>query len=324
MDIERRILVSLLCACLLLLVVMVAGCAPRADSLSSGAGGALDSAATLGTDTGASTAGSTTTDPVVQVSGEGVRQAKTELAQALGISATDVEQSPTFPSSNQADLVLSWAGGTADVDSSTGRIYSVLVKQVAGNAATVSMTEEGLGYQALQMAAKLGWTKAMLDALGFRQEQQGTLLGDGSSYALTWTQYDEDGIRSGGRVEVELESRTAALLGFSVSLGPRGLNLAGSISQEQAMNIAQNEIYLKTSKPKLALAGDGTLLLSGMTESGVLRMVNDHKITKNKPVLMWVITILGTADSQPVGGVVYVNATSGAVASYQPVTSGSN
>ena len=248
--------------------------------------------------------------------GQGIPNAKLALAQALGLDAKDLSRSAATPSSPQADVVLEWAGGTAEVDSRSGLVYSIAVRQVAASTTAQSLNEEGLKYQALQMVATLGWTKGMLDGLGFRQEQPGVVSSDGSIYSLTWSQYDDKGLREDGRVEVRLDRRTSALVGLSVSLATQGVSIAGSISESEAMGIAQTTVFLRTIKPKITLAGDGSLLLAGGAVLEKLVVVNDHKITKDKPVLMWVITITGTVDSQKVGGTVYIDAKTGAVLNY--------
>ena len=250
------------------------------------------------------------------VSEQGLRDAELTLARALGIDAKGMSRSAATPSSPQADAELGWAGGTAEVDSSTGRIYSVAVQRAAGPMVGQSFSEEGLKYQALQMAANLGWTQGMLDSLGFRQEHPGVLSGDGSVFSLTWSQYDDKGLRNDGQVNVRLDARTAELVSLSVSLGSQGLSIAGSISESEAIGVAQTVIFLRTLKPKLALAGDGSLILVGKSVSEKLSIVNDHKITKDKPVLMWVITITGTVDSELVGGTVYIDAKTGAAVGY--------
>jgi hypothetical protein len=280
-----------------------------------GSSPAPSTASTGATESLGSSADSSTVATILS-SEEGLRLARLTLAQVLSLDAKAISVSTATPSSPQADAVLEWAGGTAEVDSTAGRIYGVGVQQAASGQSAQAMTEEGLTYQALQVATKLGWTTGMLSGLGFRQEQPGTLAADTGVFTLDWSQYNDQGVRTGGLLEVRLNAASAALAGFSVSLGSQNLSIAGTISEQQAMGIAQTEIFLKTVKPKIPIAGDGALLLSGEAVSEKLGVVTDHKITKDKQLLLWVIRITGAVDSQVVGGTVYIDAKTGVVVEY--------
>ena len=282
-----------------------------------GSSSASSTGSTAGTPASSGAADSTSTSALYSRD-EGLHQARLTLAQALGLDVGSISVSTNAPSSPQADAVLQWAGGTAEVDSTAGRIYGVGMQQAAGGSSASGLTEEGLTYQALQMATKLGWTTGMLTGLGFKQEQLGTLDAGTGVFTLDWSQYDNQGVRGQGLVEVRLDAGNAALLGFSVSLGSQGPSLAGSISEQEAMGIAQTTIFLETDKPKLSLAGDGALLLADKAVSETLGMVTDRKATKNKPMLLWVIEITGTQDAQIVGGTVYIDAKTGVVVHYVP------
>jgi hypothetical protein len=255
---------------------------------------------------------------------QALRDAKSRLAQVLGVDAGQFSASAATPSSPQADAVLAWPQGTAELDSANGRIYLVASQQSAGAAAEPLLSPDRLKYQALRDVSDLGWNAGMLAGLGFRQDQDGVLKEDTGLYTLLWSQYDEKSTRLDGQLETSLDGRTAMLVGFDVSLASTGPSIAGAIGEEQAMGIAQTTIFLKTTDLKLPLAGDGALLLANKAVAEKLAVVKDSKITKNKSVLLWVIRITGVVDSKTdkgmvtVGGTVYIDAKTGAVLSYVP------
>lgn len=252
--------------------------------------------------------------------GEALAAVKQDLERLLGLPADRIVVSTLAPASAGADMVLLWTSGKAEVDSATGRIYLLSVDRAYVDPRRSTMSEVQLEYEAKPVPGALGWPDSMLAGLGFRQEGGGSISEDTHLFALQWQQYDSQGVVEDGFVDVYVDSRTGDLVSFSVSLGSGRPDIAGAISVNDAMDIAQTCIFLETDDPDIALMGDGSLILLGKTVSQELTIVEDKKITKGKPLLCWVIFLSGTVAGETVGGTVYIDATTGEVLSYQPLS----
>ena len=245
----------------------------------------------------------------------GLGQAKVALSRVLGIDAGIIRAQAGTPQSAEADVTLTWDGGTSEVDSATGIVYGVsLSKAPSGGSGQLLMVER-LRYEAVGVLSQLGWTEGALAGFGFKEDGTGSLAEGSALYTSSWNRYDGKGVEQVGSIVLTLDARTAALVSFSASLGSDAANLAASVTEASALAIAQTEIYLRTTQPKLSLTGDGSLILLGRTMSEQLIVVKDSKITKT-PTLCWVIVIRGSVGQETVGATVYIDANTGKVVKY--------
>lgn len=281
------------------------------------AGCSLSAAAGTGT---TSTSEEVATGPAAARSAaEAVRAVKQALAGFVATDPAEMKVVEAIPSSPMADTVLEWTGGKAELDSRTGVVYAVSTEPLATVGAQGLLTEDRLRFEAVTMAGALGWTEGALQGLGFRQEQSPS-LGSADIYTITWTQYDAKGAQREGSLVLTLDGKTAGLVSLSALVGSDAHEVAGAITEAQAMQIAQTQIYLNypvTAKPKLSLAGDGSLILLNRRVTEQLKVVDDSKIVGDNPRLCWVMTVLGTVGTQTVGGTVYLDAANGEVLKYE-------
>lgn len=307
--IRHRVLSLFLLLIALALIASAAGCRSAATAgaettLVSADAGIIEGQVTTSTLNG--------TRPTTEL----LRRAQLALAGAMGVEVADMHIAAVSADAPGANAVIAWEGGRAEVDDSTGRVYSAIAEQRQPNALLPLLTEERLEMEALGIVRDLGWTDGTLAGLGFKQHAPGTLAEDTGLYTITWGQFDEKGKTEDGFIVMELEGRTGRLVGFSVWLGSDAPEIAGTISEADALVIAQTQIYLHTDKPKIPLAGDGSLILLNRSSSQELRQIEDSKIVK-EPTLCWEVTITGTVNLQVVGGTVYIDARTGEVKKYQ-------
>ena len=177
-----------------------------------------------------------------------------------------------------------------------------------------------LKHEAGKIPGLLGWGEGMLSGMGFRQDQPGTLTPDTGLYTLVWVQYAGERSATDGRVEVHVDARSGELAGFTVTLAGDRPDVEGALGASDALDIAETHIFLKTKTPAIPLMGDGSLILINRQLSQELMVLKDRKITKDKPVLTWVISLSGTVENEIVGGTVYVDAMTGEVLAYQPLS----
>jgi hypothetical protein len=296
--------------------------------------GGCASAATITTDTGststaAAVVGSTSTSAGTRTTTQGLRNAERALGSIIGLAVAELRVSGATPDSPSADAVVEWEGGRAEVDSNSGMVFAASVEQQAADPSAGFLTEGRLEFEATTIAHGLGWTEGALAGLGFKQQQPGTLAEGTGLYTITWTRYDGTGAQRDGSIVLAMDGRTAGLVRFSVWLGADAPAIAGTLPEAQAMQIAQTQIYLHADKPKIGLAGDGSLILLNRTVSEELKLIDDSTIVGSRPRLCWVITVKGTVDMQIAGGTVHLDAVTGEVLKYEaykpsePVTTGS-
>lgn len=252
--------------------------------------------------------------------GEGLADAEERLLQVLGLQPDDLRVSDLAPGARGADTVLIWAAGKAEVDSATGRVFLVSMNRPEVDPGRSFMSEVQLKHEAGKIPGLLGWGDGMLLGMGFRQDQPGTVSAEAGLFTLVWVQYAGERTDTDGRVEVHVDARSGQLAGFSVSLASDRPDVEGALGASDALDIAETQIFLKTKTPAIPLTGDGSLILMNRQLSQELQVVKDRKITKDKPVLTWVISLSGTVENTTVGGTVYVDAMTGEVLSYQPLS----
>jgi hypothetical protein len=313
---RRRILVLLTLA--LLLVAGLGVAAPGCGDSGTGGPGSLDGSATTlnGTATGGGTESVSTA--TTQMPGDSLDDAKMSLALVFGVAEADIQVTSKTPGSPNADFVLEWQGGQAEVDSTTGRVYLVSGELSAGGSYVPFLSEARLVTEARRIMNGLGWTDTMLGSVGFQQERPGTLTEGTGLYTVAWAQYDSEGIPMDGAAELRVDGRTGGLVYLSVSPGVGGPDLAGALTEADALAIAQTEIYLKTKEPKISLAGDGSLILLNRSVTEQLTIIDDREMTGGKPLDVWVITLTGTSSGVMVGGTTYIDAATGDVLKYVP------
>jgi hypothetical protein len=249
--------------------------------------------------------------------GEGLAEAKRNLALILGVATAGMRLSASAPAAPGADAVIEWETGSAEVDSMAGRVYLVSANQAQVDPRQLYMTEPRLTVAARRMPAALGWEDGMLAALGFKQEQPGALSSVTGLFCLTWSRYGAEGALEDGFVEVYVDGRAGSLVSFSLSLGSEGPDVAGALGAKDAVDIAETYIYLKTKDPDIPMAGDGSLILLQKSVAQELKVVEDRKITRGEPLLTWVISLTGAVEGKTVGGTVYINAMTGEVLYYE-------
>jgi hypothetical protein len=248
---------------------------------------------------------------------EATRQAvERALATSTGGDLATMKLSDAAPGSPSANAVIEWTGGTAEFDSNTGMVYSVSAEESTGAGSSGLLTEERLRYEATNLMHSLGWTDGALQGLGFKQEQPAVLESTGI-YTMTWSQYDATGAQQDGSIVLMLDGSTGLLLSFSAWPGNDAADIAGLITEGQAMQIVQTQIYLRTDKPKLSLDGNGSLILLNRRVTEELKVVTDKKIVKNDPRMCWVVTLLGMVGTNVVGGTVYIDASTSEVLKYE-------
>ena len=298
---------------LLLSIIVAAGVGASGCSLT-GTGG---SGTTLSNGETSVTGVATTTSTLAGTltTTEELNRARLVLANASGVDVSSMHVVAGQPGSPSANVIVEWEGGRAEVDDSTGIVYAAGMTQPPASGFSQFMSEDRLKMEALQLVRDLGWTDGTLAGLGFKQVEPGTLVEGTGLYTITWTQLDSEGETQDGSIVLKLDGRTAQLVQFSAWPGSDAPDIAGVISEADALRIAQTTIYLQTDKPKLSLAGDGSLILINRAVSEELKTVEDSKIVK-KPTLCWVITIMGTFDLQIVGGTVYMDAKTGKLLKY--------
>jgi hypothetical protein len=249
---------------------------------------------------------------------EGVLKAKRLLTAVASVAPEEIVMADEAPNAPGADAVLRWGSGRAEIDSGVGRIYFVSVASSTADSSVSPLAEDRLRLEAVAKMHALGWTDGTLQGLGFVEEQPGRLDEQSGLYTLGWRQKQLDPKSSYSAVDISVDGRTAALVHFSAWIGSNALDIAGAISEPQALQIAQTEIYLESDSKKLTLAGDGSLILLSRAVNEELKYVKDKTYTRNKQVLCWVITVLGRVGQQLMGGTVYVDAKTGKVLHYQP------
>ncbi len=246
---------------------------------------------------------------------QAVYELEQSLARFVGIDPADIAVSDATPTSPIADTVIEWSGGKAEFDSRTAVVYAAS----AGRSTPVGaqpLTLERLQFEANGMVAALGWTGGILEGLGLRQQGIGT-VGESGVYTVSWAQYDAEGTPRDGLIVLTLDGATAALVSFSARPGSDVPGIAGAISDAQALQIAQTQIYLRTDKPKLTLAGDGSIIMLNRRVTEELKVIDDSKIVSDEPRLCWVLTVLGTVGTEIVGGTVYLDSATGEVLKYE-------
>jgi len=306
----RRLVIFIVAALFAALVVATAGCGD-------GSPGTEDPDAAQGSTT-------TTTVYVAPVDGalepgDGLAAAKKGLAQILGLATADLRVSTLVPRSPGADAVVVWTAGRAEIDSATGRVYFLSTEVPYVDPRRALMSAALLKYKAEKAPALLGWGDATLDGMGFRQVQEGAISPDTDLYTLVWDQYSADGSATDGFLEIRLDPRSGETAWFSMSPAGEGPEIAGALGAADAMSIAETHIFLQT-KTVIPLAGDGSLILIDKKVSQELKTVQDRKITRDKQVLTWVISLSGLVGDETVGGTVYVDATTGEVLAYEALS----
>jgi len=257
-----------------------------------------------------------------QASSENLRSIEQSLGGLVGVDPATMQVTQAAPESPSADTVIQWAGGSAEVDGKTGLVYEVSAERAATSSSEEAMTLDLLRSRAFVVMDQLGWTQGTLAGLGFKQEQPGTLAGGAGLYTISWAQYQGDGTRNDGSIVLALEGHTGQLVQLSVWLGSKAPVIEGAIPEAVALQVAQAQIYLNTDKPKISLAGDGSLILIGRKVVEELKVIDDADITGETPRLCWVITVTGKVGQQTVGGTVYLDALTGEVLDYQPYQTG--
>ncbi|MBN1631614.1 MAG: hypothetical protein JW990_17815 [Thermoleophilia bacterium] len=306
----RRLVIFIGAALFVALVLSAAGCGDGSP----------------GTEDPDAAQGSTTTTTVyvapldgVLEAGDGLAAAKQGLVQVLGLATADLRVSTLVPRSPGADAVVVWTAGRAEIDSATGRVYFLSTEIPHVDPRRALMSDTLLKCKAEKVPALLGWGDGTLHGLGFRQVQAGAISPDTDLYTLVWDQYAGDGSVTDGSIEIRLDPRSGETAWFSLWPAAEGPEIAGALGAADAMSIAETHIFLQT-KTAIPLAGDGSLILMGKKVSQELKMVKDRKITRDKQVLTWVISLSGLVGDEAVGGTVYVDATTGEVLAYEALS----
>jgi len=311
--VKRQILVLIVLAFVVTATLPAGGCGNGGSGETDAADGDSSTTTVAGTVSGRNEAAA------VLSPGDGLGEAKQRLALVLGLTTEEISVSSLPPESAGTDTVLVFETGRAEIDSATGRVHVVDTDQASPDPRSSPESEVHLAYTAGRIPGTLGWDEDMLTGMGFQQAGEGSISADSSLFSRTWEQYEADGAPTGGFIEVYLDAHTARLISFSVYLAGEVPDISGVIGATDAMAIAQTEIFLKTSSPRIPMTVDGSLILLGKTVSRELKVVEDTKITRGEQVLAWVIFVKGTVGDAMVGGTVYIDAMSGRILAYQPL-----
>jgi hypothetical protein len=260
---------------------------------------------TTSTDAIAATSTTTSTESSDQAS----MIAKMKVARVVGrhgISLIDMQVSTQTPRSPEADVVLEWETGSAEVDSANGRVYLFSQELPEQQGSAPPLSDELLNLAALNCIGDFGWEPTLLAALGFSFASPPETTSE-TTGRYTWRQhqYDNDtDTAQDGLIEISLDARTADIASFSFSQGSRGLDLSGVIDGDVATRLAANELGIRTDR--------------GGSQSIDLEVVNDTSIAGGHPVLVWSIEMAGLGLEGPVTGHVLIDAKTGAVLSRLP------
>jgi len=221
------------------------------------------------------------------------------------------------------DTALEWGEGNGNgmalVDSSTGEI--VTIAQGSGLEGTFPMTDEHiasfestveLAATAEAIIAQLGWSPERLQKEGYELYQSAVTSEEMSQFTTTWLAYSDQGIATGGGIEVQLDARNGRLILYDYDRGadPTEVDLSRTIDQAEAEAIARKAIG--------GLYADSSFDVSllGMTRSE-MRWIKAQGVANGEQRLVWDIELLyeGEAYEIAAGGLAYVDAFTGEILS---------
>jgi len=160
---------------------------------------------------------STTTTQAPRPQEEVVALAIAQVQTALGLAADAVSKSSTPAGlTEEADVLLKWEGGRAEVDVETGRILTVVQQKSSASMAGALFTQPELEAAALEFARLLGWDAATLAAEGFIIDTSGLIAhAEGADeYHLRWAGHDSQGALTGALIDIRLDASTKSLRSF--------------------------------------------------------------------------------------------------------------
>jgi hypothetical protein len=248
------------------------------------------------------------------------------LSRVLDLPAEDIRIASVderLLAGKEYDTALEWGEGngkgTALVDSSTGEI--ITITQGSGLEGTFPMTDEQIASfeSAAELAAtaeviiaQLGWSPERLQKEGYEPYESGVTSEEMSQFTSTWLAYSDQGIATGGGIEVMLDARNGSLVLYDYDRGadPTEVDLSRTMDQAEAEAIAKKAIeglYADTSF-------DVSLL--GITKSE-MRWIKARGVADGEQRLIWDIELLyeGEAYEIAAGGLAYIDAFTGEILS---------
>ena len=228
----------------------------------------------------------------------------------IGITLADMQVSTEPAESPHADVALEWEGGSAEVDTTGGRVYLFSHERPEGPGSAPLLDDEELEAKVWEYLYAFGWDDTLLGVLYFDRltsPPAGSVSESTGLYTWDWHEsaFDTDPTEK-GLIEIQLDARTGDLARFSVSPDTADwLDLSGVISGDRAVKIARGELGMRGDR-----AG---------SVGATLMMVGDPAITGGQALLTWYIQLEGTDPDDPfIAGDVYLDAQTGAVLKSQP------
>jgi hypothetical protein len=264
----------------------------------------------------------TSTGPRVTVpKGDTMARAIGQIAALYGLPKSAVSRSTGPTTTSPADVWVAWDGGSAVVDTDTGRVRVVLASREVSYPAT-NPSESDLDLAVSHVLELLGWDDAALAAEGFTAGETKTVdHGAGPEYTRTWVGHDEQGLTNGGLIQVALYAQNGRLVSFFYNDGPRAAASPAAISKDDAIQIALNVVG---DNPPVDPTTSDTLP-GGSTTSGPplgitvtsAELIHSDApgITGGKAMLVWVVKLGGYTRSGHLHAQVYVDALTGKVLS---------
>ena len=277
-----------------------------------------------GTGAVASAPGATTTTgpQITRPGGDATARAIGQIAALYGLPESAVSRSTGPTTTSPADVWLAWAGGSAVVDTKTGRVRMILGNTDVSFPAT-NPSESALDETVSHDLELLGWDDGARGAEGFTAGETKTVdHGGGPEYTKTWVGHDEQGLTNGGLIEVALDKQSGRLMTFFYNDGPRAAAASPAvISKDDAIQIALDAVgddppVDPTTSDTLPAGSTTTGPPLGITVTSAELIHSDAPgITGGKAMLVWVVKLGGYTRSGHLHAVVYIDALTGKVLS---------
>jgi hypothetical protein len=137
--------------------------------------------------------------------------------------------------------VLEWSGGTAYIDTNSGKIVGVIQDRRSGAIQAPFLDNEQLASIARCLVSLMGWDDATLSREGFRPIESAIVSEGMCEYRRTWAAYTSQGIRTDGLIEVRLDAREGHVVSFFYAPGTGDVQIdtSAAISESEAETSAR-------------------------------------------------------------------------------------
>jgi hypothetical protein len=171
---------------------------------------------------------STTTGGVTSTSATGAAGAaldalKLEVLKALAdpaLKVADITASEEAPKTPDADLILEWPSGSAEVNTAQGRVYRLSFDRTPPENEARQPGMDELEARSVEAVHALGWNDALLRSLGFPGgDSIYWIFTPPDTYTWTWPNYGATSETvKGNSIQVVTDS-LGRLRGFSIMVG---------------------------------------------------------------------------------------------------------